>query len=124
MVEVETVAAAPFKLHPTPISYINRVFEHLHLLWISIWLHTHTVTTTDLSSKIGWVMQVCKPCHCTLFEAVEPFKLHPKSISYINNVFEQLHLLWLAPSSVVNGHMAAHSHYHHHRCFPRFGRIG
>jgi hypothetical protein len=29
------------------------VLEHLHLLWIGIWLHTHTVTTTDISPDWG-----------------------------------------------------------------------
>jgi hypothetical protein len=38
-------------------------------------------------------MQVCKPCHYALVEAVEPFKLHPMSISYISEVFECL-LRW------------------------------
>jgi hypothetical protein len=33
----------PFKLHPTSMSYIHLVFEHLRLFWMSIWLHTHTV---------------------------------------------------------------------------------
>jgi len=30
------------------MSYIYKVFEHLKQLWMGIWLHTHTVTTTDL----------------------------------------------------------------------------
>ncbi len=29
-----------------------------------------------------------------------------------------------APSQVVNRHMASHSHHYHHRCFPRFVRVG
>ena len=33
---------------------------------------------------------MCKPYHYTLVEAVEPFKLHPMSMSYIYEVFEQL----------------------------------
>ncbi len=37
-----------------------------------------------------YLMQVCKPCHYALFEAVEPFKLHPMSMSYIYEVFEHL----------------------------------
>ncbi len=33
-------------------------------------------------------MQLCKPYHYTLIEAVEPFKLHPMSMSYINEVLD------------------------------------
>jgi hypothetical protein len=40
-------------------------------------------------------MQVCKPCHYTLVEAVEPFKLHPMSKSYIYQGFEYLLRLWM-----------------------------
>jgi hypothetical protein len=31
----------------------------------------------------SYLIQVCKPCHYTLVEAVESFKLHPMSMSYI-----------------------------------------
>ncbi len=40
-------------------------------------------------------MQVCKPCHYALFEAVEPFKLYPMSIQYIYEMFEPLLRLWM-----------------------------
>jgi hypothetical protein len=40
-------------------------------------------------------MQVCKPCHYALVETVEPFKLHPMSMSYIYEVFEHLLRLWM-----------------------------
>jgi hypothetical protein len=33
---------------------------------------------------------VCKPCHYALVEAVEPFKLHPMSMSYVYERFEYL----------------------------------
>ncbi len=40
-------------------------------------------------------MQVYKPCHYTLVEAGEPFKVHPVSMSYIYEVFEHLLRLWM-----------------------------
>ena len=43
---VETVE--PFILHPTSMSNIYKVLEHLQLLWMGIRLHTHTITTTDI----------------------------------------------------------------------------
>jgi hypothetical protein len=45
-------AVEPFKLHPMSMSYIYEVFEHLLRLWMGIWLHTHTVTTTDTSPDL------------------------------------------------------------------------
>ncbi len=42
-------AIEPFKLHPMSMSYIYERFEHLCRLWMGIWLHIHTVTTTDAS---------------------------------------------------------------------------
>jgi hypothetical protein len=42
-------AVEPFKLHPISMCYIYEVFECLLRLWMGIWLHTHTVTTTDAS---------------------------------------------------------------------------
>jgi hypothetical protein len=41
-------AVEPFELHPTFMSYKYEVFEHLQLLCLDIWLHTHSVTTTDV----------------------------------------------------------------------------
>jgi hypothetical protein len=38
----------------------------------------------------SYLMQVCKPCHYILAEAVEPFKLHPMSMAYIYERFERL----------------------------------
>ncbi len=43
----------------------------------------------------SYLMQVCKPCHYALTEAVEPFKLHPMSMTYIYEVFEHLLRLWM-----------------------------
>jgi hypothetical protein len=33
--------------------YICKVFEHLKQLWMGIWWHTHTVTTTEVSPDLG-----------------------------------------------------------------------
>jgi len=41
-------AVKPFKLHPTSKSYLYEVFDHLQLLGMGIWMHTHSVTTTDI----------------------------------------------------------------------------
>ena len=51
-------AVDPFKPHPTSMSYLYEIFEHLQLLCIDIWLHTHTVTTTDVSSDLGELAEI------------------------------------------------------------------
>jgi len=51
-------AVEPFKLHPTSKSYIYKVFEHLKQLWMGIWQHTHTVTTTELSPDLGELPEI------------------------------------------------------------------
>jgi hypothetical protein len=33
--------------------YIYMVFEHLKWLWMGIWQHTHTVSTTEVSPDLG-----------------------------------------------------------------------
>jgi len=35
------------------MAYIYKVFEHLTQLWMGIWQHTHTVTTTEVSPGFG-----------------------------------------------------------------------
>jgi len=35
------------------MSYIYNVFELLQQLWMGIWQHTHTVTTTEVSTDLG-----------------------------------------------------------------------
>ncbi len=42
-----------------------------------------------------YLVQVCKLCHYTLVEAVEPFKLQPTSMSYICESFECMKRLWM-----------------------------
>ena len=69
-------AVEPFKLHSMSMAYIYEVFEHLLRLWIGIWLHTHTIITTDTSPDLGNLAEIlpdaCKSCHYALAEAVEP----------------------------------------------------
>jgi len=35
------------------MSYIYKVFEHLKQLWMGIWQHIYTVTTTEVSPDLG-----------------------------------------------------------------------
>ena len=38
--------------------YIYKVFEHLKQLWMVIWQHTHTVTTTEVSPDSGELAEI------------------------------------------------------------------
>ena len=46
-------AVEPFKLHPKFMSYKYEVFDHLQLLGMGIWLHSHSVKITDISPDMG-----------------------------------------------------------------------
>ena len=35
------------------MSYIYKVFDDLKQLWMGMWQHTHTVTTTEVSPDLG-----------------------------------------------------------------------
>ena len=48
----------PFKLHPTSMSYIYKVFEHLEELWMGIWQPTHTVTISEVSPDLGELAEI------------------------------------------------------------------
>ncbi len=79
---------------------IYQRYEYLLRLWMGIWLHIHIDTTTYNTPELWelaeiFLMQVCKPCHYTLVEAVESFKLHLTSMQYIYEVFEHLLRLWM-----------------------------
>ena len=43
----------PFITGPTSMSYIYEEFEHHKQLWMGIWQHIHTVTTTEVSPDLG-----------------------------------------------------------------------
>ena len=40
------------------MSYIYNVFEHLKQMWMAIWQHIHTVTTTDISIDLGELAEI------------------------------------------------------------------
>jgi hypothetical protein len=40
------------------MAYIYEVFEQLSRLWMGIWLHTHTVTSTDASPDLGNMAEI------------------------------------------------------------------
>jgi hypothetical protein len=85
-------AVEPFKLHPMSMSFIYEAFDCLLKLWMSNGF-TLTLLPPMMLPQIwesllkSYLMQVYKPCYYALVEAVESFKLHPMSMSYIYEVF-------------------------------------
>jgi hypothetical protein len=51
-------AVESFKLHPMSMLYIYEVFEYLLRLWMGIWLHTHTITTTNASPDLSKLAEI------------------------------------------------------------------
>ncbi len=51
-------AVEPFKLHPTSMSYIYYVLEHIKQWWMGIWQHICTVTTTEVSPDLGELAEI------------------------------------------------------------------
>jgi hypothetical protein len=45
------------------MSHIYTVFDHLKQLWMGIWQHTHTVTTTEVSPDLGEFAEIIE-CKC------------------------------------------------------------
>jgi hypothetical protein len=112
-------AVEPFKLHITSMSYLYEVFEHLQLLCIDIWMHIHSVTTTDVSPDLGELAKslgdarvqtipLCYSWGCQTFQTA--------SHIYVIHIWG----VW-APSTVGDGHMDAHSLRYQHRRIPKFG---
>jgi hypothetical protein len=40
------------------MSFIYKVFEHLKQLWMGIWRHIHSVTTTEVSPDLGELAEI------------------------------------------------------------------
>jgi hypothetical protein len=40
------------RLHPTPMSYVYTVFQHLDMLWMGIWVYPYTVTPVQVGRGV------------------------------------------------------------------------
>ncbi len=104
------------------MSHKYEMLEHLLRLWMGIWLHTHTVTTTDASPDLEKLAEILPD------ESVQAMPLRFDWGCRTCQTASHIHIIpiwsvW-APSQVVDGHMASQSHCYHHRHFPRFVRVG
>jgi ribosomal protein L30E len=46
-------APNPREVHPTSISYVYTVFQHLDMLWMGIWVYHYTVTSVEVGDIFG-----------------------------------------------------------------------
>ncbi len=70
------------------MSYIYKVFGHLKQLWMGIWQHIHTITSTDVSPDLEEFTEILD--HVSVELIPLRYELHPTSMSYIYKVFEHL----------------------------------
>jgi len=55
-----------FRLHSTYITYVYKVLGHLLMLmlcWIGIWMHPHTITTTNIAADFGELADILGDGH-------------------------------------------------------------
>ncbi len=93
-------AIEPFKLHPILChTYMRGLSAFSGCGWAYGFTFTSLPPQTLLQICESWLksylMQVCKPCHYALADAIEPFKLHSMSILHIYEVFERLLRMWM-----------------------------
>ncbi len=97
------------------------MFEHLKQLWMGIWQHIHTVTTTDVSPDLEEFTEIQDDVNVEMIPlryCWGRWTFQTASHIYV------IHLLGVwPPKTVVDWHMAAHSHRYHNRSFPRFGKV-
>jgi hypothetical protein len=115
-------AVEPFKLHPMSMLYLYEVFEHLLRLWMGLWIHTHTITTTDASPDL-WKMAEILPD-----ASMQTMPLHFGWCCRTFQTASHVHVIAIwgvwAHFQDVDGHMDSHSHHCHHSHFPRFVKWG
>ena len=105
-------------LHP---SYTQvKVFEHLLLWWMGIWMHSYMVTTTSVAPDLGELLEImgdiCSNDATLLWWGCRT--LQTASHIYLICIL----VLW-APSLVLHGHMYAHLHSYCHKCSSSSGRV-
>jgi hypothetical protein len=88
---------------------------------MGIWQYIHTITTTDVSPDLGELAEILDDVNVKTI----PIHYHwgCKTFQTASHI-HVIHILgvWTL-ETVVDEHMAAHSHRYHHRGFPRFGRV-
>ncbi len=85
MVEAQT----PHGVHSTSIWYVFKVFYHLDMLWMCIWVHPHTVTPVQVGVDFwgNWGRPGPEWCCNAMVDAQLPPGVHSTIICYVYKVF-------------------------------------
>ncbi len=114
-------AVEPFKMHPMSISYIYEVFEHLLRMWMGIWLLIHTITRTYATPDLWELAEILPNANVQTMPLRFDWGCRTfQTASHVHSI--HVRGVW-APSQVVDGHMASHSHHYPHRHFPIFVKV-
>ncbi len=58
MLYIMVEAPNPLGVHPTSMSYVYKVFQHLDMPWMGIWVYPYTVMPVQCREgsfgKLGW----------------------------------------------------------------------
>jgi hypothetical protein len=68
-------------VHPMSISYVYKVFQHLDMSWMGIWVRPYIVTPMQVKVDFRDRAEP-KSCCNVKVEAPNPLGVHPTSISY------------------------------------------
>jgi hypothetical protein len=89
---------------------------------MGIWFHIHIITTID-TSKDMWKLAEILP-----YASVQTMPLRfgwgCRTFQTASHVHGKPIWEFEAPSQVVDGHIASHSHHYHHWRFSIFGKVG
>ncbi len=73
-----------FRMDKISILYIYKVFKHLLMQWMAIWMHPYSIQAMEVGWA-GWIRVTTdyKPYHYDMGEAEKTFRLDNTSILYI-----------------------------------------
>jgi len=103
--------------------YVIHILDNYHLkqLWMGIWQHTLTVTTTDISPDLGKFSEILDDVSVEMNPL--RYRWGCRTFQTASHIYV-IHILGVwTPQTVLDGLMTAHSHRYHHRGFPRFGKV-
>ena len=93
MVEATTC----FRLDPTSILDVYKVFLHLDMVWMGVWVHSYTARPVQVGGGFWGFGGRSEPEWCcnVIVEATTCFRLDPTSILDVYKVFWNLDMVWM-----------------------------
>ena len=91
------------RLHPTSMSYVYTVFQHLDMLWMGIWGTLTLLRLCRAGAGVDFRKIELSPSPSDVVmsyvmvevESTNPHRLFPTSMSYVYTVFQHLDMLWM-----------------------------